>query len=224
MSALVFVRQFDVRKTRNNDNYATLRLSLGAAGDFAEVDGKIWGLDQVCNGGAYPAASDVLEIEYNAEEYQGKPQWIIRRLRRLEGAERADALTQFTPPKRIDTAFYLQRLEALIEQTHPERVSGMLVRHFFLNPSFRAAFEHAPAARDHHQNYPGGLLEHTLNVVSLALALADAYAGPGRPGLTFNQQILPIDRQALIAGGLLHDIGKIETYKFAPLPELTPAN
>jgi 3'-5' exoribonuclease len=88
---------------------------------------------------------------------------------------------------------------------------------------FREAFYKAPAARDHHQAYPGGLLEHTVNVATVALAMADAYARPSAPGLTFNSDLIHVDRQVLIAAALLHDVGKVETYCFSPLPEVTEA-
>jgi 3'-5' exoribonuclease len=35
---------------------------------------------------------------------------------------------------------------------------------------------------------------------------------------------LPIDRTLLIAAGLLHDIGKIDTYTMTPLPDITDAH
>ena len=120
--------------------------------------------------------------------------------------------------------FYQQRLEDLISDIPTERVCGRILCEIFDRTDFREAFYQAPAARVHHQNYPGGLLEHTINVTCLALALADAYATAPGEGLSFNNYILPVDRPLLITAGLLHDIGKIETYQFSPLPEITEAN
>jgi 3'-5' exoribonuclease len=57
------------------------------------------------------------------------------------------------------------------------------------------AFRRAPAARNNHHAYVGGLLEHTVSI----LQAADRYVGLGA-GLR---------RDLLIAGVLLHDIGKI---------------
>ena len=226
MATTVMVRKFDVRKTRKGDNFATLRLNLGREGDFLEIDAKIWGLEQVLAGGReQPRPGDMLRVEYKTDEYQGRAQWVIQKFERIDGAERERALDQFVPPERIDRAFYRRRLDELIDATSPDRVSGQALREIYDRSGFLEAFFLAPAARVHHQNYPGGLLEHTVNVTALALALADAYAQPGagREGLTFNSQPLPIDREVLIAAGLLHDIGKLDTYRFEPLPEVTDA-
>jgi len=54
---------------------------------------------------------------------------------------------------------------------------------------------------------PGqSLLEHVRNVAGLCLAIAGVLAGdrPGRP---------PLDRDTLIAGALLHDVGKLLEYR-----------
>ena len=56
-------------------------------------------------------------------------------------------------------------------------------------------FRQAPAASKHHHAYVGGLLEHTLSITRLCDAFADHY-GP------------IIDRDLLITGALLHDVGK----------------
>ena len=58
------------------------------------------------------------------------------------------------------------------------------------------AFRLAPAAMRHHHAVLGGLLEHTLSVTAICDALARHY------GAT-------VDRDLLIAGALLHDIGKV---------------
>jgi 3'-5' exoribonuclease len=51
-----------------------------------------------------------------------------------------------------------------------------------------------PAARQIHHAYRGGLLEHILKIMEMVVALADGYA---------------LRRDLLIAGALLHDIGKL---------------
>lgn len=224
MSQIVMVRNFEVRKTKNQDSYGSLRLFLGSEGDYQEVDAKIWGLDGRGKGGPLPAAGDLIEAHYKADDYQGRPQWVIQEFRILDSAERERLLRHFVPPDRIDRAFYRARLEELIEMVPVARPCGQIVREIYDDAALREAFFMAPAARDHHQNYPGGLLEHTVNVTSLALALANTYASPDCAGLTFNHACLPLDRPVLVAAGLLHDIGKLQTYRMEPLPELTEAN
>jgi 3'-5' exoribonuclease len=56
-------------------------------------------------------------------------------------------------------------------------------------------FKRAPAAKMMHHAYVGGLLEHTLSMVLLADKIAGHYNG--------------VDRDMLLVGAVLHDIGKI---------------
>jgi 3'-5' exoribonuclease len=58
-------------------------------------------------------------------------------------------------------------------------------------------FRRAPAAKRNHHAYLGGLLEHTLSITRIADKLASHY-GP------------IVDRDLLITGAILHDIGKIQ--------------
>jgi 3'-5' exoribonuclease len=225
MARLVLIRDWAVRKTRNQDSFGALRINLGRAGQFAEVDAKIWGLDGlIAEGMAVPVAGDILDVlDHKEDTYQGRPQWILRDFRVLTGAGREAALAEFVPPVPIDADFYRRRLDELIEQTDAERICGLAVREFFDSAAFREAFCGAPAAVRHHQNYPGGLLEHTINVTGVALAIAEAYAsgGAGGGGLSHGGRPLPVDRDLLISAGLLHDIGKIDAYRLAPLAEIT---
>ncbi len=57
-------------------------------------------------------------------------------------------------------------------------------------------FVRNPAAKRFHHAYIGGLLEHSVDVAETALAIAGA--------------VKEIDRDMIIAGSLLHDIGKTE--------------
>lgn len=61
------------------------------------------------------------------------------------------------------------------------------------------------AATKHHHNFTGGLLEHTLEVLTYATGIAALDADP-------------YDRELLVAGCLLHDLGKLDEY--APPPAL----
>jgi len=65
----------------------------------------------------------------------------------------------------------------------------------------------APAAVRHHHAYAGGLLEHTLGVAEIALTLASRFPH--------------VDRDLLLTGALLHDIGKVEAYRTNAPPEMT---
>ena len=220
------VRQFEVRKTRKGDNFGSMRLNLGPDHGFCEVEGVAWGLDGYLGAGhPVPAAGDVLEVsDYKPSEYQGRPQWVVQRFHVLTGERAAKEGKRFVPPPAVDEAYYRARLEALIESTDSRTVCGQVLREVFDSAGFREAFFASPAAAVHHQNYPGGLLEHTINVTGVALALADAYGSGPQGGLTFNRQRVPIDREVLVAAGLLHDIGKLETYRMRPLSEVTETN
>src|SRR5690606_8647752 len=71
----------------------------------------------------------------------------------------------------------------------------------------RDRFASAPAAIRHHHAYLQGLLEHSLEVAEIAVALAakQPYAGL-------------IDRDMVVVGALCHDVGKTETYEWLGVP------
>ncbi len=58
----------------------------------------------------------------------------------------------------------------------------------------------APAAKKYHHNYKGGLLVHTNEVVEICKTISTIYE--------------TINRDLLLTGAILHDIGKIETYEY----------
>ena len=70
-----------------------------------------------------------------------------------------------------------------------------LLNAFFQEEETSSLFQRAPAAKGFHHIYLGGLLEHTLSVIRLLEKVADHYP--------------VLNKDMLIAGGILHDIGKI---------------
>ena len=73
-----------------------------------------------------------------------------------------------------------------------------LLEQILLDEPFLNKFASAPAARSMHHAYIGGLLEHSLSMTAIAQTLAQHY--------------LYVKKDLLIAGTLLHDIGKTAEY------------
>jgi 3'-5' exoribonuclease len=68
------------------------------------------------------------------------------------------------------------------------------------DPEIMDRFKLAPAAKSMHHAYIGGLLEHTVSVITLVYRICNHYQD--------------LDRDLLIAGAFLHDIGKIEEFVY----------
>ena len=75
-----------------------------------------------------------------------------------------------------------------------------LVMAFFDDKEFMRRYAACPAAKSYHHNYEGGLLQHVLSMISVARHMASWY----EPEL---------DEDLLVAGCILHDIGKIHEYE-----------
>lgn len=79
-----------------------------------------------------------------------------------------------------------------------------LLLEFFRDQVFFDKFQQAPAAKSMHHAYIGGLLEHTLAVSQLAAQVSELYP--------------VLDRDLLITGAMLHDIGKTREFAFDAFP------
>ncbi|MEF8849005.1 MAG: HD domain-containing protein [Candidatus Thermoplasmatota archaeon] len=85
-----------------------------------------------------------------------------------------------------------------IENMEDKQLKNLL-NSFFKDQKFLQEFIHAPSAMTHHHNYIGGNLEHTSNVVELCKKITTMYHH--------------INKDLLITGAILHDVGKIKEYK-----------
>ena len=68
----------------------------------------------------------------------------------------------------------------------------------------RLPVEECPAGAYQHHSYCGGLLQHTIGVTKLSLTLCDLVEG------VYGGKV---DRDAVIAGSLIHDVMKVYTYE-----------
>lgn len=106
---------------------------------------------------------------------------------------------KFLIDKKINIDELINSLKKSIENVKNDDLKIFLNKIFF-ESNLSKKFQNSPAAMSIHHAYKHGLLEHSLNVLSLSLKICDNY--------NYN-----IDKDILIAGSLLHDIGKINEYK-----------
>jgi 3'-5' exoribonuclease len=82
-----------------------------------------------------------------------------------------------------------------------------LLSRIFDDEEFFERFTLAPAAKGFHQNYLGGLLEHTVRIAEMAKRVAPLYPF--------------IDEDLLVTGSLVHDISKVEEFTIFPSIDYT---
>jgi len=110
-------------------------------------------------------------------------------------------------PSVVDTTPFwevLDRWRAEIRGARLRAVLGLL----FDDPEFRDRFGQCPASLAGHHALLGGLLKHTAEVATIARAVSRASGADG---------------DLVLAGVLLHDIGKIEAYRWETHFEMTDA-
>lgn len=78
---------------------------------------------------------------------------------------------------------------------------------FYDDAEFRARYERCPASISGHHSALGGLLKHTCEVAHIARSIAKLYKRA--------------DQDLVLAGVLLHDIGKLESYRWEGVFEFT---
>jgi 3'-5' exoribonuclease len=160
-----------------------------------EIDAKVWdnavALDRVFKKG------DIISIEGRAQSYRNAVQISILTAKTC-GREDVDP-SDYLPASKLDTAAMFEDLRAYVGTMSSEPLKKLLDA--FLNDEKTAdLFRRAPAAKGFHHIYLGGLLEHTLSVVRLLDRAAEHYP--------------QLNRDLLIAGGILHDIGKIYEFSY----------
>src|SRR6056297_1414825 len=159
------------------------------------VKGVIW--DNVEELTEKPAAGDFVGIRGNVSEYRGALQVVIQSMASMAAAD-VDA-ADFLPATSRDPSAMFEKLKSIADSMANSDLKALLAA-FWSDTEFVEKFKIAPAAKKMHHAYLGGLLEHTLSLALLAERIADHYSG--------------IDRDLLLTGAILHDIGKIKEFVY----------
>lgn len=177
-------------------------LSIRLRDRTGEIDGRIW--DRALEYDPLFRKGDVVRIRSRAASFRNTIQLSITDVCRIEDSEIDPG--DYSPSSRRDIESMFADLKAFISKIKDPAI-GRLLAEFFADEEVARKFKLAPAAKGFHHVCIGGLLEHTLSVVRLLESAADHFQG--------------VDRDLLIAGGILHDIGKINEMSSEKMIEYT---
>ena len=176
---------------RDGNNFLNVTLS----DKTGTIKGVVWdNVDQIAAG---ITSGDFTHVNGSVSDYRGTLQVVIKKMGPIS-PDRIDP-SDFLPQTSRDVEGMLERLIKITETITTDYLKT-LIDAFFNDKEFVNKFKTAPAAKKMHHAYIGGLLEHTLSMVSLADKIAGHYSG--------------IDRDLLLSGAILHDIGKIDEFEY----------
>lgn len=138
------------------------------------------------------------------------PQLDIRKIREVVDADAADGFdpSLCLPHSRFDSEAMFAELLAIARE-HVTDVGLLRIVEHLLSRYHAELLKH-PAARHNHHAYLGGLLEHSLSVARTCVYLSKKYAD------YYPDLQPPLNTSLVVAGGILHDIGKLREMECQP--------
>lgn len=179
----LLVRTADQRTGSNGSKY----LDINLADRTGEVNAKVWDGNTPC-----PAAGSVVKVRGTTQEYNGRLQLRVERIRDAVAEDQVD-LSALVPSAPESPEAMLAELEATLDGFTSEplrRLTQELLRRF------DEKLRYYPAAQRIHHAERGGLLHHTTGMLRLAKAVMAQYPW--------------LNADLLYAGVILHDLCKTE--------------
>lgn len=186
VTATLLVQHKDVRQKKTGEPYLTLTL-----GDrTGEIDARMW--DNAAEVMDTFERDDFLKVRGLLQVHQGRLQLTVHKLLKqpLDSVDQTD----FFPASTRNIEEMFSELQATIARIENRPLRGLL-ESFLADPEIARMYKIAPAAKNVHHAFLGGLLEHVLSMCSVAKLLGVHYRD--------------VDMDLLLTGVILHDIGKI---------------
>ncbi len=205
------VSRFNRRKDRNNNPFWELTLS-DTTGD---LDGKVWPLSIWWNtqgGEKFPIDPDNCGLKFEGSsvavygligEFREQLQYSFDSVYYLDQKEfPPQTFTRCSPISyEFLEASFRNHIASIKYKPLQDFVNALFFKH-----GIWEKFHVWPAAVSIHHAYTHGLLEHSVSVADGAVGLSKHYSSFG----------IPVNMDLVIAGSLLHDIGKTEAYSMFP--------
>ncbi|MBI2822539.1 MAG: HD domain-containing protein [Acidobacteria bacterium] len=194
------IRSVWSRTKRSGEEFLALQLQDRTG----TIEAKIWEVEEPMR---QLRAGDYVKVKGRVEDYRGTLQLGVEKIRKASEADRARGFREsdlvISTPYDIDAMW--GRLHTLVEGEVADPFVLQLLKNVLERTGER--FKYYPAAQEIHHGYRGGFLEHVLSVTESCAYVAGRYPD--------------VDKDLLIAGGILHDIGKLQELTAAPAVEYT---
>ena len=182
------------RKERRRTRAGAAYLALELVDPSGRIEARVWSDVELLEGRF--GEGDAVRVLGRVERFRDRLQLDVRS---MEAAEDADP-AEFAPALRRDASELDGFLEFLAAEIAHPGLRAMVDR-FVSDEPMRVAMRGLPAAETHHA-YAGGLLEHTVGVATLCREAAQLHPR------------LRVD--LLLAGALLHDVGRTRELERGP--------
>jgi len=189
---LFLVQSKEIRQKKTGEPY----LSLVLCDRTGDVECKMW--DNAAEVMDTFDRDDFVRVKAEAQIYQNRLQLTVHKLMRVLDGE--IDIEDFLPSSRRNRDEMYSELRALVAGLGNPHLRSLLEA-IFADPEIAEAFKRAPAAKGIHHAWLGGLLEHVLSLATLARLTAPHYPN--------------VDLDLLMAGVLLHDLGKIHELSYS---------
>jgi len=174
-----------------------LYLALTLGDRTGHIEAKMW--DNVPDHINIFEQDDFVKIRGLINKFNGRFQLTVHKLRSMEEGE-VD-FDDYLPRTSKDIGALWQTLGDFVASFRDPHLKG-LIQAFMADPEIERAYRSAPAAKSLHHAFIGGLLEHVVSLFQLCDLACRNY-----PEM--------INRDLLLAGAFLHDIGKLHELTYA---------
>src|SRR5215470_1830856 len=173
-----------------------LYLALTLSDRTGHIEAKMW--DNVPDHIDLFEQDDFIKVRGLVNKFNGRFQLTLHKLRSMADSE--VEFDDYLPRtnKNIDELW--QTAAGFIESFQNPHLKA-LIKAFMNDPQIERAYKNAPAAKSLHHAYIGGLLDHVVSLFRLCDLACRNY-----PAM--------IDRDLVLTGAFLHDIGKIHELTF----------
>lgn len=184
-----------VKKSVNLSKNSTRYISLILRDSSGTIEGRIWErVDELEN---RFERDDIVYLNSRATIYQEKLQLNITDIKRVDDILTIDDLRVFLPEGQIGIQSMKEEYYQLVEEIRSETFKRIFLKLHGMREIMERFF-FFPASINVHHVFIGGLLQHSVSMAKMGKEIVNVVGG---------------NKDLVIAGCLLHDIGKVEEFE-----------
>jgi len=183
----LLIKRIDLRNTRSGSDF----LSTELGDKTTSMNANVW--EGFANVAAKGKVGDVVKVAGTLEEYQGALQIRVSSIRLAVKSDEVSS-KDFLPQSKRDLQLMKDEFNKRISDISNKFLKKLL-KQIFSGEIFER-FSTAPAGKSWHHAYIHGLIEHTLEIIKICELMCEFHP--------------ELNKDLLISGAMLHDIGKIE--------------